>query len=427
MNLEINKFGGASIKDPQRMQQVVQIVQNQVSTPAVLVVSALGKTTNALEKVVAAYCQEKPDEAKSHFQKILQNHFDYCRSLFEGAQLDAILNELNDTFVEIDWFIEEPFDSEYNYAYDQIVSVGEMLSSKMLHHCLKAAGLNSQWLDARDVIKTDNKHRMANLDWTLSHKLINEIIPDLIKSNSIIVTQGFIGCTSENFSTTLGREGSDYSAAIFATCLSANKLTVWKDVPGIMTGDPARERPVQKLNKLSYDEALAMTNLGAKVIHPKTIKPLAEKEISLHVRNFLDPTSEGTIVKNFDEDIEYPPILIVDDGNVFCTISVKDNSTLSEEDQSTIFNDVDKFNIQLKLDQIVDDRLLLCLGDPFENINGFVESLNDRYEISIEKNVQLLTLRNGSDQDVKEELEGHIILLKKESLNTVQWALHLSN
>ncbi len=289
MQLKVFKFGGASVKDAEGFINVGKILQKYKDDKIVIVVSAMGKTTNALEEVVKSY-YAGDGKAAELLENIKNNHFQLISQLIPVSA--EIMDDINDTFVEIDWILEESPHDDYDYAYDQIVSIGELLSSKILAHYLHYMKISSTWLDIRDVILTDNTYRDARIQWETTQTNAKNKIEPLLKSANHVVTQGFIGSTSENFTTTLGREGSDYTAAILSYCLDAESMHIWKDVPGVLTGDPRIFDEVIKLPRLSYKEAIEMTYYGAKVIHPKTIKPIQNKQIPLYVRPFLDPARE---------------------------------------------------------------------------------------------------------------------------------------
>ncbi len=419
----VHKFGGASINDVERIENVAKIVKNNVQSPCLIVVSAMGKTTNALEKIVECYKADQIDEAFHLLEGLKSAHYKVCDQLFDTRSAAQLKVELNDTFVEIEWMIEDSTGDPYNYVYDQIVSVGELASSKIIHATLIANGINAVWQDARDVIKTDNRHRNASVDWELSQDLIKKHCLTPLKENIVIVTQGFIGCTSENFTTTLGREGSDFTAAIFASCLPANSMTVWKDVPGVMTADPANNDQAALLSTLSYDEALAMTYYGAKVIHPKTIKPIQLKNIPLYVKSFITPDNHGTEIKSLEIELRYPPIIVSEEQNIFIRMSAKDNTFIREQSLGLIFSKMDKFGLVLKLDRNTPNEFLACVGDPYNQIENFVIELNKTFAVRLEKNIELLTIRHGDESSIINHLAGKNILLKESAEHTLQYVL----
>nr|HMU05373.1 aspartate kinase [Saprospiraceae bacterium] len=326
MQIKVFKFGGASVKDSEGFKNVGQILQKYSDEKIVVVVSAMGKTTNALEEVVKSfYAQDGQTEAL--LLNIKSSHVALIQELFPVSQV--VLDDINDAFVEIEWVLEEAPHEDYDYTYDQIVSMGELLSSKILIHYLQHLKISSKWLDVRDVILTDNTYRDARIQWDTTQSNAKLKIIPMLESANHIVTQGFIGTTSENFTTTLGREGSDYTAAILSYCLDADSMHIWKDVPGVLTGDPRIFDEVIKMPRISYNEAIEMTYYGAKVIHAKTIKPLQNKQIPLFVRPFLDPSSEGTVISD-EKEMSYPPVIVIEHDQTLLHISTNDFSFVAE-------------------------------------------------------------------------------------------------
>lgn len=419
----IHKFGGASIKDSERIENVVKIVKNNIQNPSLIVVSAMGKTTNSMEKLVQNYVDNNTEDAFIQFESIKQRHYLICDQLLSPELSTKVKTDLNDTFIEIEWMIEVPSEDPYNYIYDQIVSVGELASSKILQAAIQQEGIDSEWIDARDLIKTDNKYRNASVDWTQTKELILSNCKSKLEAGKILVTQGFIGCTSENFTTTLGREGSDFSAAIFASSLSANSMTVWKDVPGVMTADPAINEEAKLLSTLSYSEALAMTYYGAKVIHPKTIKPIQINSIPLFVKSFISPDDAGTEIKFLDIDLRYPPITVVDENNVFIRMSSKDNTFIREQRLGLIFTMMDQHGLVLKLDRNTPDDFIACVGDPYGNIGNFVKDATNVFKVKRQDNIELLTIRHGDEASIIKQLTGKNIIFKESAEHTIQYVL----
>ena len=284
--VKVFKFGGTSIKDVQGIKKIGEILKRHSDEQLVIVFSAMGKVTNMLEQVVEAYVQNSTDATQA-LQKVKDFHENIINDLF--AKEHSIFNEVNNLFVEIEWVLEEEPSQDYAYDYDQIVSIGEFLSTRIMSAYLSQIGFENTWLDARDLIRTDNLYRNAKVDWETT----TTFIKNTIKAKRT-VTQGFIGCTSENFTTTLGREGSDFTAAILAYCLDATEVVIWKDVPGMMNADPKHFEDATLLNKVSFDEAIELAFFGAKVIHPKTIQPLKKKNIPLQIKSFINEVNEGT-------------------------------------------------------------------------------------------------------------------------------------
>jgi len=284
--MKVFKFGGASIKDAKSIKNVANIIKNNLADNPLIIISAAGKTTNALEKVVNEYFNNTGN-AYAALEYVKTEHNRIVEELFETKN-DALQAEINDMFVDIEWVLEESPSENYDQIYDQIVCLGELLSTKIVSAYLNKIGIKNSWLDVRDCILTDNNYRDANLDWEETERRIQKIVPSLAK-NGLVITQGFLGNTTENFTTTLGREGSDYTAAIFSYCLNTNSMTIWKDVPGVLNADPRIFPNATLLKEISYSEAIEMTYYGAQVIHPKTLQPLKSKKIPLYVKSFLNP------------------------------------------------------------------------------------------------------------------------------------------
>lgn len=417
MGLKVFKFGGASISDAARVKGVAQILQDYKDENLLIVVSAMGKTTNALEKVAQAYFNQT-DEAETLLQTIKQQHYELMFTLF-GNQNHEVFATVNDAFVEIDWILEDEVQDSYDYIYDQIVSVGEIVSSKIVEAYFKETGLNTQWLDARDIILTDNVFRESWVQWEETQERANSIALPMLKKGGFVITQGFIGGTSENFTTTLGREGSDYSAAIFSYCLDAKSLTIWKDVPGVLTADPRLFENVSKLEELSYREAIEMTYYGAKVIHPKTIKPLQNKNIPLYVKSFIEPTGKGTMIAADTEDT-YPPMIAIEHKQALINIATRDFSFVAEHHISDIFTEISKQRITVNLMQNTAINFRICVTDQEEKITNFIQSIAEKYNVKIERNLELITVRHYNHQTLEELRKDKVVLLENKIPQTVQ-------
>ncbi|MGB1988834.1 MAG: aspartate kinase, partial [Flavobacteriales bacterium] len=333
--MKVYKFGGASVKDAEGIRNISQLLLNEGAESLAIVVSAMGKTTNMLEKVVNDYYDRNTpnlDEVKHYHYAILEELFDKSHSIFD---------EVNNLFVEIEWAIEDAPTSTYAYEYDQIVSVGELLSTKIVSAFLEQEGFANQWIDARDIIRTDNTYRNARIDWQLTQQQIAKHI----SNNGVFLTQGFIGCTTENFTTTLGREGSDFTAAILGFALDAEEVTIWKDVDGMLNADPRYFDDAKLLHQLSFAEAIELAYFGAKVIHPKTIQPLKEKNISLRVKSFLNPKEEGTVIFEDAEMKPFMPSFIIKENQILISISANDLSFIVEDHLSYIFSLFAKYGL----------------------------------------------------------------------------------
>jgi aspartate kinase len=336
--------------------------------------------------------------------------------LFEEG--DSIFDSINDTFVEIEWVIEDEAQESYDYLYDQIVSIGEFLSTKIIVAYLNKIGMSTTWLDARDVISTDNTYRDAQIDWKQTVSKMNKVVPPLLKKG-FVLTQGFVGGTSENFTTTLGREGSDYTAAICSYCLDAQNMTVWKDVPGILTADPRLFKNVTKIDRLSYREAIEMTYYGAKVIHPKTIKPLQNKNIALYVKSFVQPEGEGTMISSILEQ-RYPPMVVVEKNQSLLHVSRKDFSFVEEESLSELFHLFKVHRIRVNLMQNSAISFSICVNHHPERIAKLLEAIQDDYQVIMDENLELITVRHYKPELLGELKRNKMVLLEERIPKTIQ-------
>jgi len=406
---KVFKFGGASVCNAEAIRNVEGILNSYPDQKIMIVVSAMGKTTNALEKVVEAYVNGT-GESFALLEEVKQAHYQVARELF--GEDHPIFSLLNDTFVEIEWVIEDDPQDPYDYIYDQIVSIGEMASTRMLTAYLTQKGHASAWLDARDVVRTDDTFREGKIDWEMTATLCKKKLPGLFEKNNLLVTQGFIGGTQENFTTTLGREGSDYSAAIFAYQLDAESLSIWKDVPGILTGDPRIFENVQKIDRLSYKEAIEMTYYGAKVIHPKTIKPLENKNIPLYVKSFVEPKGEGTLITT-DVNVTYPPVVVVEPNQVLLHISTRDFSFVTERHLGFLFQHFDKYRIKINMMQNMAISFTVCVTERSERLAQLIPELEKDFKLVVDRNLELITVRHYSDEIVKTLSNGKIILFEE--------------
>lgn len=392
--LQVWKFGGASISTKNLVENVGNIVNNHLDSKAVIVVSAIGKTTNALEKIVDAYMKGS-DETSKILDDIRSDHLKFATDLLQSDH--EVLHTINDLFVEIEWILEEPVQDSYDYVYDQIVSIGELASTKILYAYLISIGINAAWVDVRDIILTDNTHRDASVNWEVTGKRsINKIKP-LLQTKDVVVTQGYIASSSENFTTTLGREGSDYTAAILSYCLDAASMHIWKDVPGILTGDPRIFPDAAKIPLISYKEAVEMTYYGAKVIHEKTIKPIQNKKIPLFVRPYLDPTETGTVISSENPDY-YPPVIVVNKDQILLHISTNDFSFVGEHHLSTLFKLFAKHRIKVNMMRNTAISFTVCSNNIQSRIKAFSEELSDEYNLQLDENLELVTMRHYTDK-----------------------------
>ena len=408
--MKIFKFGGASVKDAESVKNVTKVLESQGFENCLLVVSAMGKTTNALEKVVEYYF--KKEDYQAEVEKIKQSHLEITKGLF--SENHSIFGEVALFFDDLDSFLRRNKSPNYNFVYDQVVSCGEMISSKILSEYLNDINFTNSWLDARDYVKTDDSYREGVVNWAETENKIAE----LSKTQSY-VTQGFIGSDDNNFTVTLGREGSDYSAAIFAYCLNAAAMTIWKDVPGVMTGDPRKFEIVTLLSNISYEEAIEMAYYGASVIHPKTLQPLKQKHIPFYVKSFVKPEMPGTKVGDSDHN-QNVESYILKENQVLMNISTRDFSFIAEDHMSQIFNLLAKYKIKVSLMQNSAISLALCLEDKFGKADVVNEELSQQFSTEIIKNVSLYTVRNANLDELSKFYENKKVLLEQISKQTVQ-------
>ncbi|MBR9921656.1 MAG: aspartate kinase [Bacteroidetes bacterium] len=414
--MKVFKFGGASVKSADAIKHVGGILKSFAGDPLVIVVSAMGKTTNAMEEVVEAHAAQTGD-AFQKLEKIKQEHYQIAQELCGDSE--ELFTLLNDIFVEVEWVLEEAPEDNYDYMYDQIVSIGELISTRIVAYYLQSIDLPVEWMDARDVVRTDNIFREGWVQWEeTTERAQNKMLP-ILEGNKMLVTQGFIGSTSENFTTTLGREGSDYSAAIFSYCLDAESMTIWKDVPGVLTADPRKFDNVSKLDALSYREAIEMTYYGAKVIHPKTIKPLQNKNIPLRVKSFVDPKGSGTLISAEIED-NYPPMVAIESNQALVNISTRDFSFVAEHHMSFLFQTIADMRLQVNMMQNTAISFAISVNDVDDKVERFAEAIQENFQTRIERNLELITVRHFNRETLDGLREGKMLMLEERIRNTVQ-------
>ena len=411
--MKVFKFGGASIKDASSIKNILEIISNYSNDNLLIVVSAMGKTTNALEKVVENYFKNK-SELKSSILEVLKFHIDICNELFPKNHL--IFSEINSIFQKINTFINSNKSPSYSFVYDQLVSNGELISSKIIYNYMTFKNIESSFIDARDCIKTDSNFRGGNVKWDLTNKRIKQMFND---SNTNI-TQGFIASDKNNFNVTLGREGSDYSAAIFAYALNAESLSIWKDVPGLLNADPKFFSNTKLLKHISYSETIELAFYGASIIHPKTLQPLQKKEIPLNVKSFKNPESNGTkISKGIDID-PLVPCYIFKDNLILLKLSSLDFSFMVEQNISKIFKEL--HDSKMKVDVIQNSAISfsVCFFDKYGNLNDLISRLEGKFKIEINKNVSLFTIRHFDEKSIKKISYKRKLLLEQRTEKTIR-------
>ncbi len=413
--MQVFKFGGASVKDADGVKNLTRIVQSHGSNQILIVISAMGKITNKLEDLTKAYLNGD-ENCHILFEEIKAYHFSIIDALFENNE-NPIFNEVANTFVEIEWLLEEEASDPADYLYDQIVSIGEMVSTKIVAAYLNQIGVFTIWVDARNYIQTDNNYKDANVNWDKTTQEIQKHLPSFL-AKGIVVTQGFVGGTSENFTSTLGREGSDYSAAIFTSCLNAEALTIWKDVPGVLNADPKWFDETEKIDQLSYHDAIELTYYGATVIHPKTIKPLQNKEIPLYVRSFIVPDAEGTKISNVNLPLPVPSF-IFKVNQVLISIFPKDFSFIIEESLSAIFSLFHTHKV--KVNTMLNSAISFSVSvDDSDKIDALLKDLSGTFKVKYNKGLELVTIRYYNQNTIDRVIVNKDVLLEVKSRHTCQ-------
>ncbi|MBL0073541.1 MAG: aspartate kinase [Bacteroidetes bacterium] len=423
--MKVFKFGGASVKDAAAVRNMTAILKMFSAEELVVVISAMGKTTNALEKVTNAYFSDI-SEAPKNLDVVKKYHLELMEELFPDKS-HQVYNLVNNLFVEIEWVLEESPSRSYAFVYDQIVSAGELISTTIISNYLNASGVSNTWLDARDCIQTDNTYREGNVDWELTQDLTRSKVEVLFKKNKIVITQGFIGGTSENFTTTLGREGSDYSAAIFAYCMNADGVFIWKDVPGVLNADPKFYKEAQKLERMSYHDAIELAYYGASVIHPKTIKPLENKNIALHVKSFVNPDLPGTVIGKDFQTKPLIPSFIFKENQVLISIAAKDFSFIAEENLSGIFGLFARLGVKINLMQNSAISFSVCIDNDVLKTPELIKALMNDYKVRYNENLQLFTVRHYYPSTIEMLTTGKEILLEQRSRQTAQFVVRTIN
>ena len=416
--MRVFKFGGASVRDAAGVINILSVLKHTGFSETLIVVSAMGKTTNALEKVVKNYFDETPRYLE-YLEKIKQNHYQIIAELFQqdSAQTKENVDQL---FEEIIIFLNNNNYKDYSLIYDQVVSLGELVSTTIISNYITSQGIENHWLDARKCIRTDSYYRDANLDWEATQKSILKAAD----GNSTLISQGFIGSDSEGLTTTLGREGSDYSAAIFAYALDAESVTIWKDVPGVLNADPRVFKDTQLLRQISYREAIELAYYGASVIHPKTLQPLQRKEIPLFVKSFENPADDGTSVSKGKTLEPLVPCFILKKNQTLLKLSSLDFSFIVEENISEIFALLHKFQMRVEMIQNSAISFSICIYNKYDKLEGLLEALASKFKVKVVDEVSLYTIRHFDkpainfikNRDAK-------VLLEQRTLKTAQFVI----
>ncbi len=415
MNITVHKFGGASIKDANAIKNVADIIKNFPEQFGIVVISAMGKMTNALEDLTKAYFF-RTEAPTTHLDAIKKYHSDIIQQLFpHSAAIDSLLTPY---WLFLENQIQQPVQYSFNQIYDQMVSVGELISSTIVSEYLSYQNIENTWLDIRNVLISDTNWRNANIKWEESSEKFNRIVSPKIHSQ-FIITQGFIASTAHQFTTTLGREGSDYTAAILANLSDAKELIIWKDVPGILNGDPRYFKNSQKIDELSYYDAVEMTYYGATVIHPKTIKPLQNKNIPLKVKSFINPKDTGTVIYETPHTQKITTYSYLP-KQILISIYSLDYAFFTEEHIQKVFQIINEFSIKIHLMQNTALNFSICIDNDELQIPAFIQEVQKHFKVLYNTNVALMTIRNYVPSIATSIIQGKKIFLEQRTRNNLQ-------
>jgi aspartate kinase len=419
--MKVFKFGGAAVSTVERIQNVVRILKGYSNDKIIVIVSAIGKTTNALEKVTEAFFAGKKEEALSLFEQVKQQHLTTAKYLLV-THYNNCEAQLKDFFTEVEWLLHDKPVRDYDYYYDQVVCTGELFSTTIVSAYLNEAGIENKWIDIRDIFRTDDDFRDASIDWGFTSANVLSSIADEFKKTNIVLTQGFIGSTDENESTTLGREGSDYTAAVFANILDAESQTIWKDVPSVMNADPKQFADAISIPELNYNEVIEMAYYGAQIIHPKTIKPLQNKSIPLYVKSFIDPSLPGTIIHNKPVH-NLPPIIVLKEKQVLIEMNSMDFSFVGEQHVGHLYSLFGKLHIKPNLTQNAAISFMCVLDDRTDKIEKLASEASAFLDVQVTKGLSLLTIRHYTKEVFEKLTEGKTVLLRQQTPDTIQLLL----
>ncbi len=421
--MKVIKFGGASVKDADTIKNIPGILKNYPNEKLVIILSAMGKTTNALELLVEAFYNSQPDTI-DHFDQIKQYHLNITKDLFENPE-HPVYSELNLLFKELETKItkgkDKAFDANrsFNFIYDQIVSFGEMFSTKLVSYYLDDTGFSNNWFDVRKLIKTDNSFREGKVDWKRTENLIKNNVTPILSSGKYILTQGFIASNLKGESVTLGREGSDFTASIFASVLDADEVILWKDVPGLMNADPKDFKETKMINQISYGETIELAFYGVKVIHPKTIKPLQNKKIPLKIKSFLSPGDIGSLIHTETHHDSQLPLFIFKQDQILLSISPKDFSFMAEENLHFIFGLFAQYKIKINMMQNSAISFSVCV-DKKDSLEELIKNLKKNYMVKYNEDLELITIRHYTKEAIDKVKKDRYILLEQRSRSTIQ-------
>lgn len=418
--MRVFKFGGASVKDASAIQNVTSIIQSYVEekNPILMVVSAIGKTTNKLE-IIAKRVFEQSEDATNLLKELIEEHRVICREL-NMVEESLVFKDLTDIETKTLGFIVANESNNFNYIYDQIVSKGELLSTTVVYHYILSQKVSIDFVNARYLIKTDNNYTDANILWHETQEAVDAELKN--HSRQVLITQGFIGANSEMLYTTLGREGSDYTAAILAKCTNTKEMTIWKDVDGVYTADPKKFAEATIINKLSYKEAIEMTFYGAQIIHPKTIKPIQNSNCILKVKSFIHKEAKGTEIGNF-ENIDYQPVIVLKENQVLYSFSVRDFSFLNESNLGKIIATFGKYSLRINLMQNSSIEFLVLTDEKLGKNELIVEDLKNDFDIKMENHLKLLTIRHYTEDILEKQRKNKAVVITQKGEDTVHYLM----
>lgn len=409
------KFGGASVKNADAVRNIVGILKEHKGH-IIVVISAMGKTTNQLERIVEKYVTKDEQGLAVEFNEFRKYHMDIINDLFDDKS-HPVYEDVNELFDEIERELEREPSLNFDHDYDQIICFGELLSTKIVTHFLQSQKIKAEWKDIRFSIKTNNAYREARVDWDLTRELAQEHFQ--FGKNQILVTQGFLGSTSDNITTTLGREGSDYTGAILAHLLKAKKLVIWKDVPGVLNADPKWFDDTVLLPELSYRDAIELAYYGASVIHPKTIKPLQNKNIDLHVKSFKHPEAKGTVISNVEYEKLVPSFIFKMD-QVLIRIQPKDFSFIAEDNLQTIFGILSENRVKINLMQNSALKFVICINNDKRKLLSVIEKFEEDFKVSYETGLELITIRYFDESTIERVMINKDLILEHRDKMNIQ-------
>ncbi|RPH29952.1 MAG: aspartate kinase [Bacteroidales bacterium] len=416
--VKVFKFGGASVRSAEGVRNLANVVKRYPQN-LVIVVSAMGKTTNALEIILSKYL-DNDITYKDDILKLKRYHTDIATELFNGER-DIENGKLESIFSEIEAFTNVNKNTDYNYCYDQIVSYGELISTAIVSAYLNSAEIKNKWVDARSCLKTDTNYREGNIDYKLSQSLSKESFS--FQNERVYLTQGFIAGTAFNTTTTLGREGSDYTAAILANLLDAEDVTIWKDVEGVLNADPKLFKNTCKLDFVSFQEAIELAYCGAQIIHPKTIKPLQNKKIPLHVKSFLNPDAIGTKIFQSETSLQLPPVLVLKRNQVLISLTPRDFSFVIEDSLSQIFAILYKHRVKVNMIHTSAITFSVCVDEEKHYLPAAIEELRSDFAVKYNKELELLTIRHHTQDVIDEHISGKQIYMQQRTRSTARFVM----